>query len=176
MRSTLFQWGLRVSLVEINTFARCRAMREVYDRVWLLDRSEEPTASSATSNIRAIVNLSPTTPNTIADRCHRVPDATPVSEGTSPSDRGYDAAARFIHERWLDGVSHVAVHCNSGFQRSIPFLAHYLELYHGVPIEATVEAALGEPCADYAAAVCHILGKAASACLLTNPHLGHLVT
>lgn len=94
-------------------------MLEVAPGLYLMHRAEEPGLLPL-DDIDAIVNLSPTSPN--SHTCivyHRVQCLCPCPCSC------YQEAGRFV-EGHLQMGRRVAVHCNAGFQRSIPFLAWFL--------------------------------------------------
>lgn len=108
--------------------------------IYLINKYEEPKLNS--KEIQAVVNLSPTTPNTHPDIAyHRIADASRISADSRAELAGYKEAGEFIHQQHNQG-NNVAVHCNNGYQRSIPFLAWYLHAYYDQPIETTVESCL----------------------------------
>ncbi len=61
----------------------------------------------------------------VAVEHHRVPDATRTSSDSDATLDGYAEARAFVIDRLRRGMR-VAVHCNAGFQRSVPFLAYVL--------------------------------------------------
>lgn len=119
-------------------------MREVAPNIILMDRGEEPMAPSA--NITAVVNFSPTTPNTYEGTIQylRIADSTRWTTTPQVPLPGYPEAADFVTEQLRNG-GRVGVHCNAGFQRSRPFLAWYLHEHTGVPVERAVDAVCPQP-------------------------------
>jgi hypothetical protein len=99
---------------------RLRQRFEVCQNLYLIDKELEPSLE----DIDCVVNLSPSTPNTHAHiEYHRVPDSTKTSSNSVAELQGYKEAYTFVSERLALGLR-VAVHCNTGFQRSIPFLTY----------------------------------------------------
>jgi hypothetical protein len=102
----------------------------------LMDKYEEPDVNP--NSIQSIVNISPITPNSHTNITYkRVPDTSRESRDTQILLEGYIETGEFIKSEIENGRT-VGVHCNNGFQRSIPFLAWYLQKYKNVPIEDTV--------------------------------------
>jgi protein-tyrosine phosphatase len=115
----------------------------------LIDRSEQ---AAACAFVGAFVNLSPDTPDDTDRPSHRVADARKFS--SKPNLDGFHEAARFVDAHIERGV---AVHCNAGFQRSIPFLAYYLLSRENTPISETVAECLGYRCDEYTSRVESVL-------------------
>ena len=112
-------------------------MRLVDDHLYLIDKTEEPYLDP--SVFRAIVNISPSTPNShTAVAYHRIPD---VSRDTPRLD-GYEEASAFIQQH-VSQHNTVAVHCNAGYQRSLPFLAWHLHRTRHIPIKDAVIQCMG---------------------------------
>jgi protein-tyrosine phosphatase len=126
----------------------------------LIDLSEQ---TAAAAQVGAFVNLSPVTLDVTDRPSHRVADARRFS--SEPRLEGFGEAALFVDTHIDQGV---AVHCNAGFQRSIPFLAFYLLSRHNVPVADTVAECLGRKCDEYVSrveSVLHALRHAQTCCV-----------
>lgn len=131
-------------------------MLEVAPGLFLIDRSEEPDLHRREGTISAVVNLSPTTPNTHPDLSyHRVPDHR---RNCVPGQavEAFREAGDFVAGH-LRGGRRVAVHCNAGFQRSIPFLAWYLSTHTDCSLDQAVARMTTEP--GYVECVKKVLGR-----------------
>jgi hypothetical protein len=112
-------------------------MIEIDNNLILMDKYEEPTINP--QHIHSIVNISPITPNShIEVEYFRLPDVSRESKDTKILLAGYRDAGIFVNSQIANGKT-VGIHCNNGYQRSIPFLAWYLGEYRNIPIEETVE-------------------------------------
>jgi hypothetical protein len=112
-------------------------MIEIDNNLILMDKYEEPTINP--KDIHSIVNISPITPNShIEVEYFRLPDVSRESCDSKILLAGYRDAGLFVNSQIVNGKT-VGVHCNNGYQRSIPFLAWYLGEYRNIPIEETVE-------------------------------------
>jgi len=128
-------------------------MHEIIKNIWLMDKFEEPNINS--EQIQTIINISPTTLNTHYDiEYYRIKDT--LNSDNTPIDRGYDIACEFLHDKWHSGKK-IGVHCNNGYQRSIPFLAYYLLEYHNISIDKSVTSMVKEYSNEYIINVKHIL-------------------
>lgn len=128
-------------------------MHEIFNNIWLMDKYEEPTIDS--KNFQAIINISNVTPNTHEDiDYYRINDI--YNSDKKLKNGGYNNCSEFLHEKWCAGKK-IGVHCNNGYQRSIPFLVYYLLNYHNIPLEETVTLALQENCIEYINNVKNIL-------------------
>lgn len=112
-----------------------RMRAEVLPGLWLIDKSQD------VEDIQCVVNLSPHTPNPRPEivEYHRVPDASRTSSTSDVASlEGFSDAAAFVALRRAAG-RRVAVHCNEGFQRSVPFLVFYLCANEGKTLSDSVK-------------------------------------
>lgn len=128
-------------------------MIPVLAKLVLIDRGDQIAAAKT---VAAFVNLSPSTPDDTDKVVHRVTDSRKFSDMTNVCMEGYEEAASFVDTNIPSGV---AVHCNAGYQRSIPFLAYYMQTRHGQPVADTVTACLGYESKAYEACVESVLNR-----------------
>jgi protein tyrosine phosphatase len=122
--------------------------------LWVMDKHDEHFAE-----VDAVVNLSPTTPQSRTDvEYHRVPDTTRTSGCAFASLAGYEDARAFLEAKIAEGLR-VGVHCNAGYQRTVPFVAYCL-MSRGVEESAAITRALGYEDSNYTDRVMELFSDA----------------